>query len=394
MKQHSDKRFSDTWFFKWILNNQAVTAVLITLLVGLTGLVLVKLSPLFAPVLDFVSIIMLPLVISALLYYLLKPLVDWLEKKGVGRTLAIFLVFAGIAALLVWAGANVIPMITRQLTTFIDDLPAYIQTVNKEINQFLDHPFLKNYQGQLQDTLSNISTKAVDYAESISKNAPSWASNFASTFARVTVAVIIAPFILFYLLRDGHTMKGGILKVLPTRTRTSISRILSDVNTQLAGYVQGQVMVAIVVGIMFGVMYSIVGLRYGVTLGIIAGILNMVPYLGSFLAQVPVFILAIVAGPIMVVKVAIVFVIEQTIEGRFVSPLVLGTKLNIHPITIMLILLTAGSMFGIWGVFLGIPVYASVKVIVKELFDWYKSISGLYEEENQIEEGSDSTHAK
>ena len=189
-------------------------------------------------------------------------------------------------------------------------------------------------------------------------------------------------------------MKGGILKVLPTRTRTSISRILSDVNTQLAGYVQGQVMVAIVVGIMFGVMYSIVGLRYGVTLGIIAGILNMVPYLGSFLAQVPVFILAIVAGPIMVVKVAIVFVIEQTIEGRFVSPLVLGTKLNIHPITIMLILLTAGSMFGIWGVFLGIPVYASVKVIVKELFDWYKSISGLYEEENQIEEGSDSTHAK
>lgn len=394
MKQHSDKRFSDTWFFKWILNNQAVTAVLITLLVGLTGLVLVKLSPLFAPVLDFVSIIMLPLVISALLYYLLKPLVDCLEKKGVGRTLAIFLVFAGIAALLVWAGANVIPMITRQLTTFIDDLPAYIQTVNKEINQFLDHPFLKNYQGQLQDTLSNISTKAVDYAESISKNALSWASNFASTFARVTVAVIIAPFILFYLLRDGHTMKGGILKVLPTRTRTSISRILSDVNTQLAGYVQGQVMVAIVVGIMFGVMYSIVGLRYGVTLGIIAGILNMVPYLGSFLAQVPVFILAVVAGPIMVVKVAIVFVIEQTIEGRFVSPLVLGTKLNIHPITIMLILLTAGSMFGIWGVFLGIPVYASVKVIVKELFDWYKSISGLYEEENQIEEGSDSTHAK
>ncbi len=77
MKQHSDKLFSDTWLFKWILNNQAVTAVLITLLVGLTGLVLVKLSLHVAPVLDCVSIIMLPLVISALLYYLLKSLVDW-----------------------------------------------------------------------------------------------------------------------------------------------------------------------------------------------------------------------------------------------------------------------------------------------------------------------------
>ncbi|MCS4487741.1 AI-2E family transporter [Streptococcus sciuri] len=394
MKQPSDKRFSDTWFFKWVLNNQAVVAIFITLLVGLMGLVLVKISPLFAPIWDFIGIIMLPIVISALLYYLLEPLVDWLEKKGIGRTIAIVLVFIAIVSLLVWAVANVIPMITHQLMTFMDDLPTYIQTVNKEINRFLEHPFLKNYQGQLQDTISNINTKAVDYAESISKNALSWASRFASAFARVTVAIIIAPFILFYLLRDGHTMKDGILKVLPTRVRSSFSHILSDVNSQLAGYVQGQVVVAIVVSIMFGVMYSIVGLRYGVTLGIIAGILNMVPYLGSFLAQVPVFILAIVAGPIMVVKVAIVFVIEQTIEGRFVSPLVLGTKLNIHPITIMLILLTAGSMFGIWGVFLGIPIYASIKVIIKEVFDWYKSISGLYEEERTIDERRDSTHAK
>lgn len=82
----------------------------------------------------------------------------------------------------------------------------------------------------------------------------------------------------------------------------------------------------------------------------------------------------------MLIKVLIIFVIEQTIEGRFVAPLVLGNKLSIHPITIMFLLLTAGSMFGVWGVFLVIPVYASVKVVVKELFDWYKDITGLYEE--------------
>ncbi|MFS1664140.1 AI-2E family transporter [Streptococcus sp. zg-JUN1979] len=385
MKQHPDKQFSETWFFRWILNNKASTAIIITLLTGLTLLVLVRISPLFSPVLDFLSIILLPLVISALLYYLLKPLVDMLEKKGVGRNLAIFLVFLVIGAIIVMTFANVIPLITRQLGHFIDDLPSYIQTVNKEINGILAHPLLRNYQGELDEMLNSISGKAVGYAESFSKNALSWASNFAGAFARVLVALVISPFILFYLLRDGHQMKGGILKVLPTRTRSSFSRILSDVNNQLAGYVQGQVVVAIVVGLMFAIMYSIVGLRYGVTLGIIAGILNMVPYLGSFLAQIPVFILAIVAGPVMVLKVAIVFVIEQTIEGRFVSPLVLGTKLNIHPITIMLILLTAGAMFGVWGVFLGIPIYASVKVIVKEVFAWYKVVSGLYEDVEEEE---------
>ena len=109
----------------------------------------------------------------------------------------------------------------------------------------------------------------------------------------------------------------------------------------------------------------------------------MIPYLGSFLATIRVFILALVEGPVMVVKVALVFIVEQTIEGRFVSPLVLGSKLSIHPITIMFILLTAGSMFGVWGVFLGIPVYASIKVVVKEIFEWYKPISGLYEKEEE-----------
>ena len=76
--------------------------------------------------------------------------------------------------------------------------------------------------------------------------------------------------------------------------------------------------------------------------------------------------------------------IEQTIEGRFVSPLVLGNKLSIHPITIMFILLTAGSLYGVWGVLLGIPIYASVKVIVKDIFDWYRSVSNLYQDDIEI----------
>ena len=120
----------------------------------------------------------------------------------------------------------------------------------------------------------------------------------------------------------------------------------------------------------------------------------MVPYLGSFLAMVPVVIMGIVQGPIMLVKVLIVFAIEQTIEGRFVSPLVLGSRLNIHPITIMFILLTAGALFGGWGVFLGVPLYASAKVIVTEIFAWYKRVSGLYEELKEEEGGQVAEHAE
>lgn len=387
MKQQQEKKFIDSWFFKWFLNNQAVIVILNVFVVLLTLYLFTKVSFLFKPLLSFLTIIMLPLVISAILYYLIKPLVLFLEKRGLNRTMAISLVFSLIVVVLIWAVASLLPMLQVQLTSFVENLPTYVRSVNIEANKFLKSPWLANYQTELETMLSNIAAKAVDYAEGISKNAIDWASHFASAIARVTVAIIISPFVLFYFLRDSGKMKESLLQTLPTRMRRPMARVLGDINKQLAGYVQGQVTVAIVVGIMFTVFFNLIGLRYAATFGIIAGFLNMIPYLGSFLAMVPVVIMGVVQGPMMLIKVLITFVVEQTIEGRFVSPLVLGSKLSIHPITIMFILLTSGSMFGVWGVFLGIPIYASIKVVVKEIFDWYKGFSGLYETAND-EEGN------
>lgn len=389
MESQKKKTFSDSWFYKWFLDNQAVVAVLITFLVFLTVYLLTKVSFIFTPILSFLGIIMLPLVISALLYYLIKPLVDFLERRGLGRVSAIFVVFTVIVILLIWAIASIIPMIREQILSFVSNLPGYVRSVNYEATKVLQNPWLNNYKSELQAMLSNITAKAVTYAESFSKNALDWASSFAGIIARVTIAIIISPFVLFYFLRDSGKMKDGLVQVLPPKFRQSTARVLGDINQQLSGYVQGQVTVAIVVGFMFSIMFSLVGLRYALTFGIMAGILNMVPYLGSFLAMIPVVIMGAVQGPLMLVKVLIIFMIEQTIEGRFVSPLVLGSKLSIHPVTIMFILLTAGSMFGVWGVFLAIPIYASVKVVVKEIFDWYKVISGLYEED--FKQGDDDT---
>lgn len=138
---------------------------------------------------------------------------------------------------------------------------------------------------------------------------------------------------------------------------------------------------AFAVAIMFIIGFSIIGLEYSVTLGIVAGFLNLIPYLGSFLAMIPAVFLGIVAGPLMLVKVIIVFIAEQTIEGRLISPLVLGNQLAIHPVTILLVLLTSGKLFGIVGVILGIPVYAAAKVIITHIFEWYTTISSLYEDD-------------
>lgn len=378
--ENKDHQTTASWFFKWFVNNQAVTVLLVTLLIFLNILVFTKISPIFKPIWAFFAVTMLPLVISALLYYLLRPIVDFLEKKGLQRVLAIAIVFAVLLGLLVWGGAVFFPVLTAQLTNFIKNLPDYIKSVDKQLSSLLQDSRFVAFKPQLEAMLSNFSKKAIDSAETFSKSAVNWAGSFTSAIARVTMAILISPFILFYFLRDSQKMKDSLLLLLPTKWRQPTSRVLGDINKQLSGYVQGQVTVAIVVGVMFSILFSLIGLRFAVTFGIMAGFLNMIPYLGSFLAMFPVFILAMVEGPVMVVKVALVFVIEQTIEGRFVTPLVLGSKLSIHPITILFILLTAGSTFGVWGVLLGIPLYASIKVVVKEIFEWYQTISGLYEE--------------
>ena len=378
--KNDDTKFTFSWFFRWLLNNKAVTVLLVMLLVFLNIWVFSHISSLFTPILDFVKVVSLPLVMSAVIYYLLEPLVTVLEKHGVGRVLAIGIVYTGVALLLIWAIAMVIPMIETQLTAFVKNLPTYITDLEKEVTLILQDDRLEQFRPQLEKFVTNFSDKALGYAQSFSKGAVNWAGNVAGVIARVAVAIIISPFIIFYFLRDGKSMKDSFVTYLPTGIRETSSRVLNNVNAQLSGYVQGQVTVAIVVGIMFSILFSIIGLPYAVTFGIAAGILNMIPYLGSFLAMVPVVILALVDGPVMLIKVIVVFTIEQTIEGRFVTPLVLGSKLNIHPITIMFILLTAGSMFGVWGVFIGIPIYAAVKVVLAELFMWYRDVSGLYEE--------------
>lgn len=390
MFSQEDKKFTLSWFFKWFLNNQAVTVLMVSLLVFLNIFVLTKISFLFAPVLSFLAVIMLPVVISALLYYLLKPIVDLLEKAGVSRITAITLVFIVLSGLLIWGVAVAVPSLVDQILTFADNLPSYLKEGEKQVNLLLKNNQFNAIRPQLENMVNNFSSKAADYAETFSKSAVNWVGNVASLVTRVAVAIMISPFILFYLLRDSGKFKERFIEFLPTKIRQPSLRVLSNINAQLSSYVQGQVTVAIVVAILFSIMFSVIQLRYATTLAIIAGILNMVPYLGSFLAMIPAFILAMVAGPIMVVKVAVVFMIEQTIEGRFVTPLVIGSKLNIHPITILFVLLTAGSMFGVWGVFLAIPIYASVKVILSEIFTWYKAVSGLYVEDiEEVGEGND-----
>ena len=377
--EQKEKHFTLSWFFKWFLDNKAVTVFLVTLLLGLNIFILSKISFLFIPVIDFLSVVMLPVILSGLLFYLLNPLVDLMEKYKINRVLAISIIFVIIAFLLIIGLAVAIPNLQRQVIIFAQNVPSYIEDADRVIDDLVTKRLPDDFRPQLEQVLAQFSTQATAWASNISSKAVNWVSAIISGTSQVIVALIIMPFMLFYLLRDGKGLRDYITQFLPNKLREPVGKVLSDVNQQLANYVRGQITVAVIVAIMFIIFFKIIGFRYAVALGVTAGVLNLVPYLGSFLAMLPALVLGLIAGPVMLLKVIIVFIVEQTIEGRFVSPLILGSQLNIHPITILFVLLTSGSMFGIWGVLLGIPIYASAKVVISEIFDWYKEVSGLYE---------------
>lgn len=373
-----------SWFWKWFLDNKAVSILSVTLLAFLNILVFTKISYVFQPIWQFFAIVGFPIVFAGILFYFLNPLVNWLEKKGVPRVAAIFIIFVAIIALIALGVIVIVPKIKSQTLSFINNWPNYWEIIKEKTNEVISWPIFAQYADQLEKASENLFDSITNVVQNISKGAFQGIGSIVGKVANVVVTLVTMPFILFYLLKDGKDIPAYLIQFLPTKARKPTLNVLLDINKQVSMYIRGQLTVALTVAIMFMIGFSVVGLDYSVTLGILAGFLNLIPYLGSALATIPAILLALVHGPSMMVKVVLVFIIEQLIEGKFVSPLVLGSQLEIHPVTIIFVLLTSGKLFGIIGVVLGIPGYAALKVLVTHLFNWYKQVSGLYEEDKQL----------
>ncbi|WP_142826717.1 AI-2E family transporter [Planococcus soli] len=371
-----------SWFVKWVLNNKAVSVLVIILLILLNLLLLPKVSYVFQPLFAFFDVMGLPLIMAGVLYYLLNPLIDWMETKNIKRIGGISIVFVVIIGLLAWGIATLIPIIREQTLGLLENWQDYLASFISQIDSFFQSDILSQLQTQLTGNGDSLSTSITEQADDVVGTTVTGIGSVFGILSTTVLAVITTPFILFYLLKDGHHLPYHIMKLVPSKMREHTYVLLREMNLQISQYIRGQLIVAFFVGLMFWIGLSIVGLEYALTLGILAGALNLIPFLGTFIALLPIVIIALVVhSPIMLVKVLIVFFIEQTLEGRVIQPLILGSNLSIHPVTIIAVLLTAGNLFGIPGVILGIPAYAVSKVILAHLFNWYQTYTGLYDDQ-------------
>ncbi len=379
--------FFSTKFIQFLGGKNLLFTLIALLLLGLVIFVFDKVSFLFYPLQVLFEVVILPGVLAIIAYYLLRPFLRILVKWRVPRVWAIIILYLIVLGLITLLIVAVFPFLRDQFKNLIEEFPTYFMSVTENIVSFLNNSSFNdlfkqynfNYDKVLTDITTNIASTVQNTFSGVAKSVASGITGFVSTLTGIVLSLVTVPFILFYLLYEGDKLPKFILSILPPRARSEANQVMKEVDKQVSSYIQGQILVSICIGVMMTIGFLIIGLPYALVLGFLAMITSVVPYLGPAIAITPAIIISLVNSPLMLISLVIVWTIVQLIEGKLITPNIMGKSLSIHPITIIFVLLTSGSLFGVAGVILGIPGYAILKVVVSHVYRLLKRRYNRYE---------------
>jgi predicted PurR-regulated permease PerM len=360
--------------------NQKLLLFLVTiLLIGLNIFVLDKISYIFHPFIVLFETVFLPLLLTGVAYYLLNPIVDYLELRKVKRIYSIVTLYLLIAGIITMVIMIVVPLLREQINSLIEQFPEYSRVAQIRFEELIGSDFFNQLQQTFGFDTSKLAEEFSGWASTLLNN--TW-SGLGSLLGRITetlLSIIVVPFILFYLLKDRKKLTPFVLEFIPTKFRQRFVQVILEMNHQISSYIRGQIIVSFCIGFLLYIGYLVIGLEYSLVLAVIAACTSIVPYLGPAIAITPALIVATVTSPVLLLKMLVVWTIVQLIEGKLISPQIMGKTMHVHPITIIFVILTAGNLFGIMGIILAVPGYAILKVIVTHLYGWFKLRTGLYE---------------
>lgn len=330
-----------------------------------------KVDFIFRPLEIIFTTLFFPFLVSGIIYYLMRPIVRFSNRKGVPNLLSIIIIYLlviGLGTLVVFLLG---PVIQKQFQELIKNFPQIVQTLQDNILALKENKWFARFETNEYLTLEKATASITDYFQSNVSNIGSRISNFISIITSIATIFVTVPFIVFYLLKDGDYAPKQVLRFLPYTKANEAKLILKDMDHALSSYIQGQALVSLVVGVMMYIGYLIIGLDYSILLAMFAMLTNVIPFLGPFIAVIPAIIVGFLDSPFMVIQVLIVVIIVQQIDGNVSSPLIMGKRLDIHPLTIILLLIVAGSMGGLLGMLLAVPTYAILRVICSHTYRLY-----------------------
>lgn len=331
---------------------------------------LLQMPNVFSPIFGMISAVFMPLLIAGFLYYMFEPVIIFLEKRGLPRLVGFLLSFIILVILVLVVVMNIMPQLVNQFVELSQSLPTYVEKLSDWINDLGKLDTLKgiDIQAELDKaniTISNIINFAfVSVTSSVSK--------IVNMLMRFFILLFTVPFILFFMFKDGHKFLDALSLFFPKKIRKELRQTVREMNQTLSAYISSTVLDALIIGSLSFIAMTIFKQPYGLLLAVFCGVTNIIPYVGPFIGAVPSVLVGLFVSPWQALYMALSILVIQQLDGNIIKPLLMGKSLNIHPLTIILVLIAAGSVGGITGMLICIPVYAVIKTLIVNLVKMYQ----------------------
>jgi len=310
---------------------------------------------------SFFPDLVLALIISALAAFILRPFVSAIESRfGMRRVPAILTTFITVGGALVYLISLVVPILLDRLIS-----------IHGQIRQFPFESKLLELTKGLGTALPFIDT--VSLAQSIVgliERGADAAGSSAQKALGTIVTLVIVPFVTYFILADGPRVFTTLIEHVPNRYFEMTLNVMQKIRRQLVGYLKGWLLDSMIIGLLSIVGLSILGIQYSIIIGVFAGIANLVPYLGPIVgASLAILISLTQVGDFgMVGPILIMTLIIRMLDDFVVQPLCFAKSVDMHPLTVILLLLIGHEMLGVGGMLLAIPLATILKVSAVETF--------------------------
>lgn len=332
----------------------------------------VEVKWLFEPIFIVIKSIFIPLLIGGVLFYITVPIQTFLEKRKFPRWASISVIFLLLGAA-IWIAITIIgPPITEQINALVKNIPAFISQGEALTLQLIDEvgnmpDWAREEINKVTNSLKSISLEfgviAVEFSKSI----------ISGTFQGVII-LILSPFFLFFMLKDHEKFMPFVTRIFSGETKVWVTKTIKDIDDVLRLYIQGQILISSILALILYIGYLIIGLNFALLLSVFAFFMNVIPFIGPWIAFVPALIIGFLQDPMMVIWVSLTTLIAQQTDANLITPNIMGKTLKIHPLTVITVLLAAGKIAGFFGILLAIPGYAVGKVIVTNIYEKRKEI--------------------
>ncbi len=337
------------------------------------------------------SSILFPFVLGMIIAYMLDPVCDRLQARGIPRTAATALLLGGFILATVAALAVAVPLLWSQAVQLIERAPELHQRAQEAIEPIW---------AELSPYLSEpVRTRIEQTAAAYAGTAAGWLGSalqaiFSGSLAAFDLLsmALITPLVAFYLIRDWNTLLAEIDRRIP-RPAVGIARARArEIDATLAAWMRGVATVAAILASFYTISLSAIGLSYSVLIGLFAGAISFIPFVGAIVGGLLAFISALFTfdTPTMWLITLGIFLLGQVVESNFLTPRLVGRNVELHEVWVIFSLMAGGLLFGFTGVLLAIPVTASIGVLVRAADDYYLG-SRLYDPFQAGEDGASGT---